>query len=621
MRHILTSILIFALCGLIYSAPRAEATVDKTQLVQNEILRLQVQVIDDTAKKNPPQMVIPKFPHDFAFQIMRQVGPSSSTQSSMQIINGNVTQSSTVTQTMVFLLKPKQKGALTIPELQIQYGKEKLQTSPISLQVSDTPAKNQSTSKSNRQPHEAATQASPIFTQEFSADSAIAGVPVTLTMALMLPEQMDVRNISPEFDFHDLEKDFRVEWPDDMSRWETQPSKIINGIRYQAIGKQIRVTPRRPGKITLPPKAMTVIFRDPSTPTRRRGRFFDDFFDDPFFGGSSNLLKTTIASEEATLNVLDFPEEGKPDNFSGLIGPLTATAAIDLPEAQVGDPITLTITLQGTSINPGDSLPTDLKTQLEKKAQFRVSGDDTIAEQEDGTLTCTRTIRALTSDVKEIPAIEIPFFNLQTNSYDIAKTNPIDVTIEATQELTLKSSGVNMPPVAIQTMHPAQSETTLTRQEGISLESDVNEASMNTWSPLAGNSGRKGLMWYFILPALIWLVTAGATLLHRRGKRLSPAEIASRNALKNLRATLRKTDCNAPDAAIRLNAALQEFLAARLGRKGAVTVDDLNELSLDQATAETLRELLAQSEAAQYGGASIAATELKERILNAVRNF
>lgn len=619
MRHILTTICLFALCALLQGAARVDAIVDKNVLPAGEVLRLQLQITDDEAGNNPPQMVMPKFPSDFPFQTLRQIGPTSSTQSSMQIINGNVSQSRIVTQTMIFLLKPKSAGNLEIPELQITYGNNKLRTKSIKIQVSDAQSSQRQTNSSNNRQQTAATQVAPIFTQEFSDENIIAGTPLTLTLTLLIPEQMNARNISPEFNLHDLESDFRVDRPEDIVHWGELPTQIINGIRYRAIGKEIRITPRRPGKITLPPKAMTVIYRDPSA-SRRRGGFFDDIFDDPFFGGGQNL-ETTVASEEATLNVLDFPEDGKPANFSGLIGPLTTSATIDLPEAQVGDPITLTITLAGDYVNPGDSLPTDIKTQLEQKGLFRVSGDDTFAELEDASFSCTRTIRALSDKATEIPSIQIPFFNIKTGSYDVAATKAIPIEVEATREVTLKDSGMSTPQIAIQTLSSAQKETALTRQEGIQLESDATLAAGNEWSPLADNSGKKGLLWYFVAPALLWIVAAIATLLHKHGKRLSPAELASRNAFRDLKASLAQIDGKSSDDAVSLNAALQEFLAARLGKKGAVTADELSEANVNPATAEALRELLSQCEAAQYGGLSIPTAELKERILSATRNF
>lgn len=70
---------------------------------------------------------------------------------------------------------------------------------------------------------------------------------------------------------------------------------------------------------------------------------FNDPFFGSFFGGREKMETDTIASNELTLNVQDFPEEGKPQGFTGLVGysppqhPLTWTRSMS--ETQSHSPL------------------------------------------------------------------------------------------------------------------------------------------------------------------------------------------------------------------------------------------------------------------------------------------
>src|SRR3989440_3645511 len=135
--------------------------------------------------------------------------------------------------------------------------------------------------------------------------------------------------------------------------------ETIGGITYQVYTFKTAIAAARPGKFEIGPvtaKAVVVLPRRPSTNLRSRPRSpfdlfnLDDPFSDPFFadpfGSMGERTEIPIKSESVTLNVKPLPPN-PPPNFSGAIGNFTMTADAKPKTVQVGDPITVTSTING----------------------------------------------------------------------------------------------------------------------------------------------------------------------------------------------------------------------------------------------------------------------------------
>src|SRR5437660_2648356 len=135
--------------------------------------------------------------------------------------------------------------------------------------------------------------------------------------------------------------------------------ETIGGRTYQVYTLKTAIAAARPGKFEVGPvtaKAVVVLPRRPSTSPRTRPRspfdlfnlddpFSDPFFSDPF-GSMGERTELPIRSETATLNVKPLPTNAPP-NFSGAIGNFTMAVDAKPKTVQVGDPITVTSTING----------------------------------------------------------------------------------------------------------------------------------------------------------------------------------------------------------------------------------------------------------------------------------
>jgi BatD DUF11 like domain len=134
--------------------------------------------------------------------------------------------------------------------------------------------------------------------------------------------------------------------------------ETIGGRTYQVYTFKTAIAAVRSGQFEIGPvtaKAIVVLPRRPSTPRSRPKSPFDMFglddpFSDPFFsdpfGSMGERTELPIKSETATLNVKPLPPNAPP-NFSGAVGNFTMSVDAKPKTVQVGDPITVTSTING----------------------------------------------------------------------------------------------------------------------------------------------------------------------------------------------------------------------------------------------------------------------------------
>ena len=181
----------------------------------------------------------------------------------------------------------------------------------------------------------------------------------------------------------------------------------------------------------------------------------DDFFSGTPFGGSgfgsfgSRLTVTEsrpLIAETSVepIEVLPIPEKGKPKHYVGAVGQYTIRTNASPTKIQTGDPITLTITIEGTGSMDVLRAP-DLSRQDDLVNSFKVS-DESIAGTVSGTKkTFVTTIRPLRAGVKEIPPIKYSYFDPLQEKFITAVSEPIAIEVKEAEVLALNT---NTPPFA-----------------------------------------------------------------------------------------------------------------------------------------------------------------------------
>ena len=548
-------------------AVTVQTQVSANQVTLNEPFVYAVIVAAEDAK-DAPKVTPPEFPENLPFSILRKEQPRPSHNSQTTIINGKVTSSNQYTITLLYQLKPKFEGQHQIPALQLTVDGEKFQTEPITITVSKADASAGNSAK---------------LTAKFSSEQAMLGYPVTLSYDFLLPVQFGARNLGAQLPTDFLAEHFTLangqDW--EQPQWR-HGTRTINGMPCEAFHLELQLIPKHEGTITLPSAVMSYQVPDQQRSRRRRGGFPGGFFDDDFFdsdpfGMFGSYREVTVASDEITLEVQPLPAEGRPDDFTGIVGQLRVKAAVSSDEVTVGEPILLDLSLSGAPSLAEAKLP-NLSALPELASHFKVSGDDPPLEK-DGQVVFQRTLRATTPGEISIPAIPFSYFDPKAREYRTATTAPIPLKVTAARQITLADAQGNLPaaPAAIPQV---PTELTASRTAGIEPNFPPEELQSRKLAPFISRKSFNLIILWLIIPPAAWFLCLLGTLVARH-RNANSAQRATRGAKARLLRTANSLRDNDLQVATKFSAALQEFFTTRfLLPPGTVTFADAEAAAL-----------------------------------------
>jgi hypothetical protein len=362
-------------------------TIDKNVGTLEDVFNLKVTV---KGVRNSPKPTMPPMPD---FTLMQ-----SGTQSSITIVNGEMTASTTHS----FLLTPKKTGNFTIYSPKLKYEGQEYLSNIIKVQVIDSP-------------QNTATNQAPIFAETF-ASTTTPFVNEQFTLTFKLYKRIETRNIQLNLPFDSFREE-ALGKPRDYNQ-------VLNGLKYQTSEFSTALFPTKAGAIEIPGASINLdlVIRD------RRTQSHDPF--NLFFGRSGRLQHKIIRTKPISINVRALPENGKPLDFSNLVGKFEISATIGKLKFKAGDTSTLTVKISGVG-NIQDaifSLPDmtkDFKSysdepKLEKKARNR---------QLYGEKTFKFALVPLKEGNFQIPSLALSYFDPEEERYITAKTKPISLDI------------------------------------------------------------------------------------------------------------------------------------------------------------------------------------------------
>lgn len=303
-------------------------------------------------------------------------------------------------------------------------------------------------------------------------------------------------------------------------------------------------------------------------------------------------------AEPIRLEAVPLPAQGRPDDFTGLIGSYRISATAGPSDVSVGDPIGLRIAVTGTdplSVQEGPRLGADPvfadRFKLDPSGWERdLTGRDEARFQ--------TTIRALSPDVREIPPVRLPYFDADAGIYRVATSEPIPITVRTASNVTLADA------VTSSILAP-------------SVREQLGKPSAGLWSiapPSALAAGPQEPWWgqllpiALIVPPLLLIGHAGWMWMHRRGSSQRAAfQRAQSSALKLARRRQHE-------------GAVRTLLSARLGQHpSAITAADATQATDNPEANRVLAACLRSTEFARFGGASPAEMVSTSALLDALR--
>jgi BatD DUF11 like domain len=332
---------------------------------------------------------------------------------------------------------------------------------------------------------------------------------------------------------------------------DSEFNTVVNGVSYLVTERKYAIFPQKSGEMTIKPITLTA---DVVVDSNGGRGGFGGFF------GSPITHTKRVLSEEIKLNVKPVPASFK--GKAWLVADqlkLTQEWSGDNQQMKVGEPLTRTLTLKGEGTAIGQ-LPelNGVKTDANLKAY---PDQPVLNEQKlPSGIVSSRQEKIAIIPAKPgkhtLPAIEIPWFNTETQQMEMAKLPETTVTVLG--EVVENPPAVPVSPAKPQVANPTQTETVTAITPSPTNATVANNPTI--W------------IWVSVFLGLGWLITLAYFLL--RQTKIKPDENQSQHhtqqelRLKDISNQLKQACCQNDSQAAK-NALLawgnQQFNANNLG--------------------------------------------------------
>lgn len=183
----------------------------------------------------------------------------------------------------------------------------------------------------------------------------------------------------------------------------------------------------------------------------------------------------------AIVRVIPPPEQDRPDSYINAIGSnLVAEAALDAQTCNVGDPLTLTLSLSG-AVQMRNITPPKLSLQPELLDRFEIYDDTVKTLKQDQQRQYAYTLRPRQAGSFEFPSVKVSFYDVRTRRYQTVTTQPIPVKVRASAEVTASQviGGSTNRALALH-----RDEETAMRPAGVRMEPASSESASLIGNPL-----------------------------------------------------------------------------------------------------------------------------------------
>ena len=355
------------------------------------------------------------------------MGPRRSEQSSVQIINGQTTSTSSITFT--YILMATSEGNFSIPGATIIADGNQLVSNSVRVKVIPADQAANGASGNNGKQSEGTASRASSSTSVSNTDLFITATASKTTVyeqeAFLLTYKIytlvDLRmfdNVKlPDFKgFHSQE----VELPNDR-RWGLEHYK---GRNYQTtIYRQFVLFPQQSGKLTIDAARFDASIA-------KATQVSDPF--EAFFNGGSNYVevKKAILTPQMTIDVKPLPA-GKPTDFSGGVGEFNITSSINSINVKTNDAVTMKLVISGTGnlkllSNPEIKFPEDFEVYDPKvDNKFRLTNSGLSGSKVIEYLAIPRN-----AGTYKIPVVTFSYFDINTRSYKTLRTEEYVLHVE-----------------------------------------------------------------------------------------------------------------------------------------------------------------------------------------------
>ena len=306
-------------------------------------------------------------------------GPNTSSSSSIQFINGKMSQSYTMTYS--FIVMATKSGVIAIGPATVRVKGKRYSSNTLKIRVlkASTSAKNQTSSSGAPSQNRAgtasgrtqATSNAKISSKDVFIKATVNNTHPYLGQQVVVTYRIYTRVPVTNLSINEVAS-FKGFWSKDLLANNStlqQHNEIINGQKYVvAVIRKLALIPQQTGKLVIDPMQLeSVVQIRVKNPSGNSGDPFNSFFNDPFFNRNARNVKRTLVSNALRFKVKPLPAKGKPDCFSGAVGDYTFKSNIDKTDLTTNDALTLKIIISGSGnielvSAPSVKFPSDFET-------------------------------------------------------------------------------------------------------------------------------------------------------------------------------------------------------------------------------------------------------------------
>jgi hypothetical protein len=343
---------------------------------------------------------------------------NQSSSTSIQVINGKMSQTVTMTYLFYYSIAPKKTGSFTFPALQFSADGKEYASNPFVITIGKEP------------PQAASEVKASLFLNKkglYVGEQALLTVQVAQKAGTQV--QLTQQGLAELYDKVEkaMGKDFAV-----ARLFSQLPTKggqqALGGENYFVVKVQYAVFPLNAGAIKVPSVPFQYVTLKRVQGRRGGGSFFDEFFNDNFFGGGVEQVAKSVLSNSLDVHVAPLPLA--PPDFSGSVGGFKLAASVDPREVPAGEAATLTCSITGTT-RPGSIGDISL-TQPPECSIFPPEKHVSVDTTGSGIVT-RKTYKYLIIPKKEgalsIPPLSWSYFDPAAKTYKNIMTDTLRLTV------------------------------------------------------------------------------------------------------------------------------------------------------------------------------------------------
>ncbi|PID28185.1 MAG: hypothetical protein CSB55_05865 [Candidatus Cloacimonadota bacterium] len=549
-KYFFALIIILISVGL-YADIKVEAYVNSTKVRKGQQFRYTIEISGDDADK-VKQPDLPKIKN------IKNRGVSTSSSSSISIINGKMTQS--VTKQYNYSLVSLQEGNVLIPPVNIKFKGKNYTTSPIKVNVSNktaaaSPSYGNNYASSNRsRNNDSDNFEDNLFIEVDYPKGKNFYEGQAIPFRYRLYKRYNIANLS--FEERPAINDVWIDKRYEAEQADFRPVNK-NGTRYEMLDLRTEIIrPNKTGTIIIPELSMNV-------DVILRSRSFFDF---------DRTQSYVISCSPVKLNVKPLPPTDSP-YFTGAIGNFSIRSEVSKTELKAGDSFTYTLRIKGNGnfqYFDAPSLPENPHFRF-MEPEKKVIVDNSAQGSLKGSLELKYLVIPREEGKHSLPAVKFTYFNPDTKSY---------------KTLTAKEYQFNISKGDYFTMRGGTAQNTVL-MEGKDIAYIKKTAHPKSFKPFFEQ------LWFWIVSVLLLLTFIPSLIIYNEKSKLESNSGYGRN--KRADKILKKYLKQAQDAAA--SGSINFYAAAQNGLMNYLT----DKLNLDRGTESSivikmLKEKLPDSE-------------------------